>query len=316
MTWEYFNITGYDSYARRLLEAGGRVQTPYVCLLDDQETIFVSGIAKAIDHLETHPDQSCAGGRVASAVSIGGRIRLIPYEGWSSYWSLDDDDPITRFRALASHERTANLYYQVIRTEDLRNIVSGLESLCIDYSSALEIHLAGCLAMSGKWEMGDYPYWVRSGGSLKRPATEHAHLAWHDARDICVRLLQVRGTDEGVSQDSATQNNEMEEVLNQILAVWGERDRGGQRQGLASMIGRSTEYPKKRLGRVLRNRAPAAYRLLRKDRDPDLSFSEYALAHGSGSHVAMLDMLRTETIWQEFPHGITESNFKRLIGVT
>lgn len=319
MKWEYFNVRGYASYPLRLVEAVARVQTPYVCLLDDQEAIFVSGIARAIEQLETHTGHSCAGGRVASAVSIGGRIRLIPYEGWSSQWSLHDDDSIYRFRALASHERTANLFYQVIRTDDLRNITAGLDTLNISYSSAIEIYLTGSLALIGKWEMGAYPYWVRSGGSLTRPAEEHPYMATRDAMDICERLLKIRETYEDVSLYSEALENDLEEVLSLTLAVWGDRRTDLRKLPgaiVASALQKSTEGLRKRLGKALRNRAPAAYRKLRKEREPDLSFSEYAVTHGSGSPVVMLEMLRIEGIWQEFPTGVTERNWELFSNVT
>lgn len=317
MTWEYFNVGGYGSYPQRLAEACHRVSTRYVCLLDDQETIFMSGIMSAIAQLETHPQQSCAGGRVASTVQIAGRIRLIPYERWSSHWSLLDADPIARFRAVTSQERTANLYYQVVRTSDMRKFVDGLSTFRSGYSSAIEIYVAGCLALSGKWEMGAYPYWVRNGGSLARPVAEHADLAALDAADIGRRLVASREATSSRPQANQVPDVDRDAMTMQLLAVWGASSLLARR-GTTSFgrvrFRRAAERSKKKLAKILRAHAPRVYRRLSDRPEPDLSFADYAMTHAAGSPTVLLDMLRTEGIWQEFPDGLTESDWARLSG--
>lgn len=315
MTWEYFNIGGYGSYPQRLAEACYRLSTRYMCLLDDQETIFMSGIARAIAQLETHPYQSCAGGRVASTVQIAGHIRLVPYQRWSSHWSLIDDDPIARFRAVTSQERTANLFYQVVRTSDMLDFVDDMSTFKNGYSSAIEIYLASCLALSGKWEMGAYPYWVRNGGSLTRPATEHAHLATLDAKDIARRLVELREARSSRRPATEPPDIDGDSISTQLLAVWGASS--VLAQGRSVPFGqvrarRGKERAKRELGKILRANAPNVYRRLSDRPEPDLSFAEYAMTYAEGSPSVLLDMLRTQGIWQGFPDGVTESAWARL----
>jgi hypothetical protein len=86
---------------------------------------------------------------------------------WSAPFALEADDPVDRVGQLISNLRTGNLYYTVVRAETLKTIVQLLRD--VDLSETLlgyEIALTAGLAVAGRYEMGDYAFWCRMGGSL------------------------------------------------------------------------------------------------------------------------------------------------------
>ena len=52
MNWTYFNISSKDSFFKRLIKSSKLVTTKYVCMIDDGDVIFWSGINKLINFLD------------------------------------------------------------------------------------------------------------------------------------------------------------------------------------------------------------------------------------------------------------------------
>ena len=49
MTWEYFRISGFDSYVERKVTAVYKVKTEFMFFLDDEECILWTGVKRAIE---------------------------------------------------------------------------------------------------------------------------------------------------------------------------------------------------------------------------------------------------------------------------
>ena len=49
MTWEYFRISGYNSFLKRLVEAVHHVETEFMFFIDDEECILWTGVEKAVE---------------------------------------------------------------------------------------------------------------------------------------------------------------------------------------------------------------------------------------------------------------------------
>lgn len=71
----------------RLDAALERCTTGYVALIDDEEAYFFSGIARAIELLDSRPEYSCAGGTVADARLSGSDFIIRPWAGRLIDWS-------------------------------------------------------------------------------------------------------------------------------------------------------------------------------------------------------------------------------------
>ena len=175
MTWEYFRVEGWDSFTYRFNLAVRRVKTDYMLFVDDEECVLWTGIKEAVRFLVEHSEHSCAGGRVFKAhvegnlVTIGRRrLSLVDWGNFSPLFSLNSDNDIDRSKSMLSSDRTANIYYQVQRTKNVKLFATSVQSIAhaSGYAGTLEIMFTTFIILMGKWEMGRYPYWIRYGGSV------------------------------------------------------------------------------------------------------------------------------------------------------
>ena len=164
MTWEYFRISGANSYIERKVRAVYKVKTEFMFFLDDEDCILWTGVERAIDFLTENSDHSCAGGRADSMQLLHRRLGI---RGWSRFrkpFELLESTGIERFEKMCVAGRTANLFYQVLRTAIARAYVGALDpgmTFSNRYYSSVEVTWSGFLSFCGKWEMGTYPFWIR-----------------------------------------------------------------------------------------------------------------------------------------------------------
>lgn len=308
MSWEYFHVPGYDTFSERLALAAERVHEDYVCLLDDEECILWSGLQRAASELALHPERSCAGGRVARTVTLRGRLYLAPWGEWSSPWELFDQEPMARFRTMARAERTGNLFYQVMRSRDFKRYTQDMRDFQTSYPNAIEIGLAGFLSVSGTWRMGDYPYWIRHGGSTALPSTAKQTMPPSDSRRIAQTLVRHRprsGVDLG-AEELALNEDDIDDI---IQSVWGASPARGDGPGDWRWRRElHVQYHRMRalVGRGLRRYAPGTYIHAHGGSSRTLSFSSYSRVYGDGESKTLRDILLIMAIWSEFPSGIPE----------
>jgi len=175
MTWEYFRISGYDSVSKRLVEAVYRVETEFMFFLDDEECILWTGIESAINFLIHNSDHSCAGGRADISVFVKEKIAIRPWGRWAKPFELVQSSGLERFESMCTENRSANLFYQIQRSKNVRAWVRALDrdfKPSEIYPGFLEIAFTGSLSFLGKWKMSRYPFWIRF-----RSESQHAQLS-------------------------------------------------------------------------------------------------------------------------------------------
>lgn len=164
MTWEYFRIPGFDSYIERKVKAVYKVKTEFMFFLDDEECILWTGVERAINFLTENSDHSCAGGRLDNMRIVHGRLGIRGWRRFAEPFELLQPFGLERFEKMLGANRTANLYYQVLRSASARAYVGALDQelkLSGTHPSYLEIAFCGFLSFCGKWELGAYPFRVR-----------------------------------------------------------------------------------------------------------------------------------------------------------
>ena len=164
MTWEYFRISGFDSYVERKVTAVYKVKTEFMFFLDDEECILWTGVKRAIDFLTENSDHSCAGGRLDNMKFLHGRLGIRGWRRFAEPFELLQPIGIERFEKMCGANRTANIFHQVLRTASARAFVGALDQefkMSSTFPGYLEIAFCGFLIFCGKWEMGTYPFRVR-----------------------------------------------------------------------------------------------------------------------------------------------------------
>jgi glycosyltransferase domain-containing protein len=321
MTWEYFHIPGFDTYTQRLQLAMERVPTEFMFLIDDQECILWTGVLRAVDNLRENPDHSCAGGRVAiTAVGAEG-LHLCSWGRWSEPWGLLEPRALDRFRSLVEEERTANLYYQVFRAADMRRYLDVFSDYRASYIGAGEIAPAAFRALSGKWVMDSYPFWIRHGESLSRPASALNPMSETEVSTMAKKLValttQAGPPARGVGGEGHFDADDLAQLISAKWGPYGDSDGRSSKGFVARRVGQSWSSVRGFLARILQVAWPSYYERLRARRELQagevlgaegrLTFGEYAIRFGAGYPGVAADLLRIEKIWNEFPNGVPES---------
>lgn len=318
MTYDYLHVPGYDTLVERLRLALERVDTEFMCFIDDEECLLWMGIMEAVKHLSANPDQVCAGGMVAETVETSDDLLLRPWGRWATSWSLLDDDPLDRYSQMVKLERTANLYYQVHRTATIREYVSCLGDFQYSYRGAIELAMSGFVILSGKWEMGTYPFWIRNGGSITPPSPTANYMTKSDTAEVVRVLMGSRSSCESdfVYSDPLAPQFTPEFFENLITSIWGEHGLIDNRVYNESLISRGAHVFRRRLGGMLRSHTPALHSWLRTRRrahfstsgnlgvNGPTSFSDYGSSYEKDRPGFRADLECIEGIWKTFPDGV------------
>jgi glycosyltransferase domain-containing protein len=318
MSYEYFHVPGYNTFIERLHLALERVNTEFMCFIDDEECLLWMGIMEAIRHLSENPDQVCAGGMVAETVETTGGLSLRPWGRWATSWSLKNDSPLDRFSEMVKMERTANLYYQVHRTAVIRKYVDCLRDFQYSYRGAFELAMSGFVILSGKWEMGTYPFWIRNGGSITPPSSATNYMTKSDTAEVVRVLMGSRSSclSDSVDLDPSGPKYTPEFFEALIESGWGVDGLSDNRVHNKSLISRTVHVLRVRIGRMLRSHAPELHSRLRNRRQAHFStagnidiyesttFSDYGNAFEEAIPGFKADLECIERIWKSFPDGV------------
>lgn len=322
MTWEYLHVPGYYTYRDRLALALERVETEYVCLVEDQECILWTGLQAAVRTLDALPDHVCAGGLVAIAHAKPKETVLYPWKHTANLSDLTHPDPIERFRKITGPDHySANLYYQVTRTSNFRKFAQMMRGFEGDSLATPEVALAGYLALAGKWAMGLYPYWIRAGGTLPIPVDAIMIISPVEIEEICSKLLDLLNQD-GASGVKSPSSDYLSELCGAIERGWGESSQWAiespvyvkNRQSNSKHVNMSQIARNIRscVVAMLRKRAPRIYCLMRPNSTlallPPLGFLDYARTHAPGSYEVANDILTLSEIWQSCHDGVSQDS--------
>lgn len=318
MTWEYFRISGW-SFMDRYRKAVSKIETEFMFFIDDEECILPSGIEHAVRFLEANPDHSCAGGRVEIAKWVNKRIWIDRWKYFSSDFSLLDEDPIARVSKLIKTNRTTNLAYQVNRA----TIVKNFAQLPFDfefertYWGTFEILFAVYLTTLGKWIRGNFPFWLRYGGSIRPPSTIPKFMSVDKATEIVEWLNQAFIDDfsgESVIREKSLISKDLHETL---LGSYGEfaflpkRIRNKKKidrdfKWLISAVRNQVNYFTKKfmltyLPKVFEKMFP----------NEAMRVKSYATRYSNGSSEVLADLAKFEDLWSRYPHGLSNDQFQQ-----
>lgn len=323
MSWEYLHCPGYDTYRERLALACERLTTEYVCLLDDQECILWTGLVSAISTLDENPDHSCAGGLAAITFEAKKQLMLAPWGHRGVRWSLTDPSPLARFRTIVGPEQfSANLYYQVVRSTDMKLFAEGMRGFSGVSSATNELALAGFLSLKGIWAMGDYPYWLRSGSTVPPPSGVMVVMPSEEIRLLCSRLIELT---DSTNETAGNSTLEAGSLALELEAGWGETSQWAQDsvaylEGIRGVHKRSdvTRRLRASIAIMLREHAPTVYRFLRPGSPLDMrlarSFLDYGSENSECSYEVIEDLLTISAIWHKFPNGIPADYWGKVAG--
>ena len=223
MTWEYFRISGFGTYISRLQTAVLKVKTEFMFLLDDEECILWTGIESAINFLRQNDDHSCASGRADWMGFIDGKLAIGPWGRWSKPLALTQTDALERLSVIGQKGRTANLFYVVVRTKELRNF-SHIFDARFDFDAYsvpfIEVYLASFLALAGKLETRNYPFWFRYRSEKEHTFSNNSnHLLDGEAMAIQEMLKTALSSGSRLCEDDSIEftTNEVAATLNRYF---------------------------------------------------------------------------------------------------
>ena len=324
MSWEYFRITGYHSFSQRLLHACLLVKTEYVLFIEDEEPTLWTGIEKAVRFLGDNPDHSCAGGRVDHMRFYSGRLGIMKWRHWGNYFEIIDSMRFSRLASLLRSGRTVNLIWQVMRSRDIKRFARIPQAEFFfrpgRYIGLYELGLSGFLTICGKWQMGDYPFWIRYGGSQKiQLQTKN-----FDAEDekIIVGLFTSAVSDFEVDTSGFQFILERELRSEEFLRIFNVmRSQTRVNNLIVANVGNlETAILWQRLRQFLKNLfvkfsflvwrvAPSLHRVLRPNGVRRLK--THAKIYGNGDNKIIDDLLLVEKIWGRFPNGLSQSQYEQ-----
>ena len=126
MNWTYFNISTDDSFFKRLIKASKFVNTKYVCMIDDGDIIFWSGINKLIKFLDKKKSYHCAGGFSANGFFLQSKKKVFckdNLKGIKKTIKLDSSAS-RRLLKLISMQITGVVFYSIMRSKLFLNLIN------------------------------------------------------------------------------------------------------------------------------------------------------------------------------------------------
>jgi glycosyltransferase domain-containing protein len=317
MTWSYIHYPGYDTFRERMYLALEKVATDYVCLLDDQECILWTGLISAIKTLDNNPDHSCAGGLVSIYSNLNNKSKLIPWKRGANL-NLTDPSPLSRFSKIVGPEQlSANLVYQVMRVDDLENFSKIMRNHHGISTATHEVALSGFLALKGKYLAGEYPYWIRNGGTVAPPEGFEVTIPSDEIKDISLKLIKILSLSKFV--DNQTILN-VDTLASTIESSWGQssawaKDSRDYLKGIRMNNNSIKRRLKRHFINLIKTIMPKIYFTIKhfknSDKNYEFSFIEYARYHSNNSYEVLEDLLSLETIWKIFPNGIPSEHWPK-----
>lgn len=198
MAWSYFQISGPNTFWLRMNEALRRVETPFVAFLDDEDYMTWSGLTRAARFLQENPEYSSAGGTYSFALSVGRRTGLVSAPNGSEYQLIDASRHL-RLDQLFSDRRTAHIYYQLHRTQNLLAFAKEFVDLPSYIPLVHAVRAVGVFcALAGKWKSFSQLFLVRrqldsADKTYTNPSTS---MTTDTCRQIAVRVLKALSSTE------------------------------------------------------------------------------------------------------------------------
>lgn len=325
MTWEYFKISG-SGFLDRYRKAISKVETEFMFFIDDEECILPSGVERATCFLEANPDHSCAGGRVGRA-SVGGvgkrplskTFSVADWNYFSSKFDLLQDDFRLRIQSLVTENRTANIYYQVHRTELVKKFAETFDEkiLEVKYLGTPEILFCCFIVAHGKWQMQNYPYWFRYGGSVAAPSGTPKYISCNSASEVSRELVRLV-EDRFQTLKSLPNENDFKDLLvRDFLRVYGNQSTKTNSENIDIRL-----YPRLLLRKAIVKLAsfkqylkinlfeicPTMYE--RMFQGEATRVKTYSKMFAEGNKSVEHELFRFEDIWDRYRNGLSGSDLE------
>ena len=150
-----------NSFQERLLWLIDQAETPYVCMLSDDEFYLPSSLRLCVDFLEKHPDYVACMGRAIGFSRLNGKVALHEQYPRLKDRDLCDSSPLTRLESHFS-AYTPSHFYAVTRTDVFRNALKVSLSIEWDVYALFELVTEFLIVASGKSIVLPALYWLRS----------------------------------------------------------------------------------------------------------------------------------------------------------
>ncbi len=166
LSWFYFHKPGEFSYLQRLKESIKIVDTEFVCLVDDQDVYFPSihqEIIKA--HYLEQGNYSCISSNVGRLIKYDSYFAFSDWGHWTKAASFDSESGCVRAAEVLKNRRTANFYYQPIRTVYIAEFLDLIEPVIGNERNyvwgLIENALSIFLAAKGRMKVMNSLGWLR-----------------------------------------------------------------------------------------------------------------------------------------------------------
>ena len=163
MNWTYFNINSKDSFFKRLIKASKLVNTKYVCMIDDGDIIFWSGINKLIKLLDKKTSYHCAGGFSTNGFFLPNKKKVFCKDnlrGINKTIRLESQ-PSERLLKLISMQLTGVIFYSIIRSKLFLNLIKEVYKNRSSYPISNELVWCSFLAIKTKIIIKNLPFCIR-----------------------------------------------------------------------------------------------------------------------------------------------------------
>jgi hypothetical protein len=170
-----------------------------------------------------------------------------------------------------------------------------------------EVALAGFLSLKGKYLMGDYPYWVRNGGTVAPPEGYDVIIEREEIQQIAEKIIGMMNVNKFISNP---ENFDINTLASAIESGWGQssqwaKDSRDYLRGIRmnnNTIKRRLRYY---LITMIKFIIPKIHFRIKfyknSETNSNLSFLKYAKSHSNNSYGVLEDLLSLEKIWETFP---------------
>jgi hypothetical protein len=317
MTWEYFHISGSRTYFKRMAEACRRVSTEFMFFIDHEECILWTGVENALEFLRRNPDFSCSGGRADTTQLSWRRLSLVPHYGSKNSFSMIEEESLERCEGFSKKARTRCLMYQVRRASEAKKFAFAVEHVSLEGTSRYFVEYLHhfSLALSGKYEGADYPYWLRNGGSTPAATSDRSWISGDETREACLLILnafgdKLQGSAASLSDsaiecytESVMKMSRNKKALDHEQEIMYVSARKNLETFLRTVLVQATTHVMHHLFDLW----PSVYQKLRPS--GLRTFEKYAEHYAPGSERVLDDLLRIERVWRNYPVGISAAEF-------
>lgn len=168
----YLHIPGKANYLQRLAVGIFATETPYCLIMDDEDFYFLNGVEEILAKLEAQEEFISMSGLAYFVDHSGLFPRLQPWGKWHSGLDISANSRIARLKKVLETDRTANVFYSIHRTSNLKQVASSLYGCKTNWINFAELAIVCFLILRGKHLQIDEDFIVRNGSNRTETASQ------------------------------------------------------------------------------------------------------------------------------------------------